>query len=320
MPVVSYSPDAHPETTTVDGHTVDAGSSFNWATLRNQNGSTVEDSDTVSFAWVTGGGAGPVWKSLRRAYILFNVNLPGGSTITSARVRLYVAGKNNQLGNVGIVIVPSNPQSNTALVASDHNIARWTFTAYSNVLLVNDITTGAYNNWTLNATGIAALTNGVVKLGVILEEDRTNTQPTSSGDNQDSGINFQSADNSNPPILEITYDAPGVSPSASRSPSASLSPSASVSSSTSPSASVSPSSSVSPSASRSPSASVSPSISPSSSVSPSISPSVSPSSSYSASVSPSASVSASPSPITYDREPLAVNSYTREPLSNAGVD
>lgn len=209
MAVTTFSPDANPESTTVDGYTHDNGTSLSWSNLRNAAGATANDSDATIHALVIGGGAGPVWKGLRRAYLLFNVSIPGGVTVTSAKIRLYVTIAYTALGDLSTVVVAPSPASNTALATGDHAIANWDFAApHSNTVATSTLNADTYNDWTLDASGLALLTNGVVKLGLVLENDRANSAPGVSTDNQNSGIVFASADSANPPILEITHTDP----------------------------------------------------------------------------------------------------------------
>lgn len=208
MPVVSFNPDAHVETNTVDGFARGTDTTGAWGTNTGGAGVAADDSGTTMECGVRGGGA-VGWKSLRRAIFLFNVSLPAGAEVTAARLRLYPTAVDTTLENLSTVLVSPSPASNTALVASDFNRASWSLTALSSTKALGSTTINQYNDWSLNASGLALIMNGVVKLGLMLENDRANSAPTNLTDNAWARITMVTADDllgvANPPILEVTY-------------------------------------------------------------------------------------------------------------------
>lgn len=297
-------PDADTETSTVDGRVAQSGgTSDSWSSRRSGAGNYFEDNTSPANAPLAQAHTTTNnWQFLSRGIFLFDTSsLPDGSTISSATFSNYVTTRQTT-SNVGVNVVSSTPASNTALVNGDYT--QTGSTKFSTVIRVNDMSTNAYADFALNASGLTNISKtGISKFGTRLEEDLDNSSPTwSSNALMGTQISFaEHTGTTQDPKLVVIYTTESASPSLSPSlsPSASVSPSPSASASPSSSPSLSPSSSISPSPSSSASPSSSPSLSPSSSVSPSPSASASPSSSVSlspsASISPSPSASASPS-------------------------
>lgn len=303
-------PDAHTESTSVDGRVTRNGVDEAFGTIRAGAGTEVGDSDANNnAAKIVASSTSNQYADITRSIYLFDTStLADTANITAAVFSLYREGSTDTLtggssANSTWELVASTPASNTALVAAD--FSQVGSTSFGSSAIHADLTNSVYNNITLNASGLAAISKtGVSKFAIRFKWDLDNTTTgitwASGGEIRSIVSNADTSGTSQDPKLVVTYfgvsPSSSASPSASTSPSASASPSASSSRSTSPSASVSPSTSVS--ASVSPSTSVSPSVSPSASQSPStsVSPSISPSSSASSSVSSSVSPSISASP------------------------
>lgn len=166
---MTFYPDAHPETNSVDGATwrgVAAGAS--WTTLKAGDGTGAGDDH-----WAYGYGGtrwdthttSNLYKNMYRSIYLFATNLPEAAIITGAVLSIFGYGKadpndNNPSG----CVYSSNPTSNTQLVAGD-------FTSLGVVAFSDTITYAAwsiagYNPYTLNDLGIAAIPiNGIAKFG-----------------------------------------------------------------------------------------------------------------------------------------------------------
>lgn len=203
-----------------------------------------------------------------RVFLPFDTSaLPDSITIVSAILSLYATDPHSS--SETWVVVQSTQANNSSLADADFDQLG---TTSGGTILATGISTGAYNDITLNATGRGWISKtGYTPLGLRGLNDINNTAPGAV--REDFTINFTTTT----PKLVVTYttESSSVSPS--------LSPSASGSFSLSPSSSLSPSGSQSPSSSMS--ASTSPSFSASASGSRSLSPSAS--SSRSASASPS---------------------------------
>ena len=214
MAELTVYPDANPESTTVDGRAMDTTSAA-WATIRAAAGDAAEDSTNPAYVVSLDGGASPNYVYFTRGMLLFDASaIPVSATITSVVFGLYVTAKQDNHGGMSVNIVASSPASNTALAASDFASA-FTLnsdTKFSTAKTIASISTSAYSDWTLNASGIAHVqtaieSDGIVKLGVRFEEDIDNSAPTWNAGV--SGIQtYFSEQGSNKPRLVINYKLP----------------------------------------------------------------------------------------------------------------
>lgn len=204
------SPDA--AATTIDGvvsRLTVSGES--WASLQGGNGTTQNSTNTSMDALLTSDSTSNEYTLIQRPILLFDTSsLPDTATITSAALKLYVQSVSDEFTD-SIVAVASSPASNTALAASDYQTMG--STALSSAVSLLSLTTSAYNSLALNATGISAISlSGITKLGVRLERDRANSEPTWHSVGTDR-VTFTSADDSGTsqsPYLEVTYSGGGM--------------------------------------------------------------------------------------------------------------
>ncbi len=146
---------------------------------------------------------------LSRPIILFDASaLPSAFFVTAGQVRLYINEK-TRTANWGALnptfgIYASTPASNTAVIAADYS--QVDSTLLSDTFAYDDITANDWLTFTLNATGLAAIVDGIVKLAFRISYDAINTPPVWTG-NLQIGMNFQMADKAagNPAELIITY-------------------------------------------------------------------------------------------------------------------
>lgn len=207
-------PDANPETYTFDGFMYS-----NWGTWATVRGASTSDSAYTKddTAYSNGGGAiGSRYGSstdfmIIRAILLFRYNIPANATILSAKLSLYIMSSNftnnDNDGYDYVVVVESAPASNTAIATGDYDSLGTT--KLSDSVDFSSIKTNAYNDFTLNASGLAKLTKdgnyNILKLGLREGHDIDNHTPV--GTNQ---FDFYFADNgSNKPKLTIEYSLPG---------------------------------------------------------------------------------------------------------------
>lgn len=213
----TFYPDPDPESTTVDGW-VDRtyGLAESWATRRNSAGQVANDTG-VDMSWfLRQQGGGTNWVALRRTIYGFDLASISGTTVSAATLGLYLFAKQiTGSSSPYAYLLAANPQSNTALVASDFNTGttRW---PGEGTPLCDDTTlissypdytaTPAYRTFTLNAAGISwAYPGSVVNMGVRFSADVLNSEP--SGSNQNYLVNIYLADNTgttNDPYLEVT--------------------------------------------------------------------------------------------------------------------
>lgn len=209
----TFFPDAHTESTSVDGRASrQANESF--AAIVSGAGTHSQDSAPgptfEECVRLRAGGGFPNFDRCSRGFFLFDTSaLPDTDTVDSATLELWIYGKTDSGGwapNIGIYA--STPASNTAIVASDY--AQVGSTLLATELSYASITVDAYNAWTLNSTGLAAITpTGVSKFATRSDIDATATIPANSGELL---INCHFADTtgtSTDPMLVVEHSAGG---------------------------------------------------------------------------------------------------------------
>jgi len=219
-------PDAHVESSTVDGEMNANNSTFAGARAATQADSSNDDGSGL--AAYTKKNVGSSWV-INRAFTYFNTGVvPADSTIDSATVSLYGISVLNQEddGNdfIGIVQVDgANVVSDTALNTADFDLSGTTQGATA--IDIGSINTSGYNDWTLNATGLTWIarsgeqkptggTAGITYLGWREGHDLLND--ALNGDPVENRATFMTADNAgttNDPKLVIETAAPVIPPS-----------------------------------------------------------------------------------------------------------
>lgn len=163
----TYYPDADPETSSVDGMARDAGNDVVWATIITEPGSLAYDSLTaLNMFYIVSSATSNQWAILGRGIFLFyTAGLPDEATISAAVLSIYGREKGDSLGITGDCnIYSSAPVSNTSLVPGDFNSLG--STAFSTPITYAGFSVIAYNDFTLNASGIANISKiGVSKFG-----------------------------------------------------------------------------------------------------------------------------------------------------------
>lgn len=223
MPLVAmtvFNPDADPETTSVDGtvrRDLGAGAGEAWSTLRSGAGNSSEDNATsANGPYILSDSGTDVWRSIYRVIVLFDTSsIPDTDTISAATLSVYSA--TDKTDNLGITpdinVYSSAPASNTALANSDYGNTGTT--AFSTAITYAGWTNAAYNDFALNASGLAAITaTGVSKFSLRnANYDVANVAPTWSATTF-SRFNFYRADNgTNKPKLDVTHTAAAPDPS-----------------------------------------------------------------------------------------------------------
>jgi len=164
-------PDAHPETTSVDGrvsHDYGAGNPQEWSVLIVATGTSFTDDGGENgggmVAWKTGSVIDR-WQFLFRSIFLFDTSsIPDNDTISSATLSIYGNGKVDAQSNApDINIYSSAPASNTALAGGDYD--SFGSTAFSTAITYANWSS-SYNVFSFNANGIANISKtGVSKFG-----------------------------------------------------------------------------------------------------------------------------------------------------------
>lgn len=174
-------PDPHPETDTVDGRLAQwesAGDS--WANLCQAAGNQFSsDNATNSACLIEAHATTDLWATCSRGIWLFDTSaLTAAAIIDSAVLSIYGENKVDTEGWAPTLnIYSTNPNSNNDLIAAD--FATYGTIPFSDTAMTYAaFTVGAYNNFTLNTAGLAAIVKtGISKFGGRSNYDITETTP-----------------------------------------------------------------------------------------------------------------------------------------------
>jgi hypothetical protein len=175
----TFYPDASPESTSVDGY-VNSEGDASWATHRGASSGGAHDSvaDDPNFFIATTATSGN-WSVIKREIFLFDTSgLHDSAVITSAVFSVRSWDKYDYLScTPGCCLVASTPASNTELVNGDFD--QLGATEFATRISYASWNTAGYNDFTLNASGLAAVTKtGITKLGLRISHDFDNSEPS----------------------------------------------------------------------------------------------------------------------------------------------
>jgi hypothetical protein len=208
--VSTFYPYASTESTSVDGWI--ESNQTGWDTAHDASaGTTADDSGAYVYARSQlSGSLGIIY----RGFMLFDTSAIGSDTVSAATLSLEGGLKVNtdNDGDDFIAIVSSTPASNTAIVTGDFDQCGDSIddpTEMHDVggrIDIGSISTSAYNDWTLNSTGLAEIdTGGVSKFGVREGHDILDNPVAASSANY---VGFLSADTvgtTSDPKLVVTH-------------------------------------------------------------------------------------------------------------------
>lgn len=156
------------------------------------------------------------------AYLVFDLasNVPAGATITGGTISTYVYALTTGAGG-SVGLVASTQASATGLTTSDYTAVG--STEFVTRVNFTSLSTGAYKDWALNASGVSHLTSnqaGYAKFAFRTSFDLDNSAPGSSAQSY-MGISYSDqTGTSEDPYLTVTYTpAPGATQFARRRPS-----------------------------------------------------------------------------------------------------
>ncbi|KKL22469.1 hypothetical protein LCGC14_2435120, partial [marine sediment metagenome] len=170
MADVTFYPDAHIESTSVDGHAYYFKSTtpLTWADLLTATANKSSDDGTNISIIIGASSTTNRWYWLQRIILLFDTSgLPDGCDITSAVLSVYGQDKDDIPGwEPNMNVYRSFPNSNIAIQNADFN--RLDDVPYSNTPVTYDgFSTAGYNNFILNTAGLANISKtGITKLGL----------------------------------------------------------------------------------------------------------------------------------------------------------
>lgn len=210
-------PDEDTETNTVDGYMeqrYSTGSGVSWATLISDPGNGSGDADNPGRAmYIAIDTVSSQYTVLIRSIFLFDTSPLGqDATISSAVFSLYGAAAQTWNSMIGtppdVNVYTSDPASNTAIVDGDFD-SIGTTAQCDTAIGYSSWSTAAYNDFSLNATGIGNISlTGVTKFGTRnANYDVSGTPPTwGSDDSCAIGCYFaEQAGTVNDPKLVVAY-------------------------------------------------------------------------------------------------------------------
>lgn len=211
MATLTVYPDGDPETTTVDGIAFRNATNESWATITagagTGNNSTSTSGNIIS---ITSDATLDRYSQLIRAIYLFDTSsLTSGVTVTAAVLSIFGSSKADNLAiTPDIDIYTSTPATNTDIANSDYSQVGSTSQTGSPITYAA-WNTAAYNDFTLNATGISNVSKtSVSKFGARnANYDVSGVAPTWTVSTF-SNIRGNYADNAgttNDPKLTVTY-------------------------------------------------------------------------------------------------------------------
>lgn len=211
----TFYPDAHVESTSVDGgvtRNLSLGSGESWGTIRGGAGNGAQDANSTGLdTYTISDNVSNQWRYLGRGIFLFDTSsIPDSDVISSATFSVFGSTVNGgKVDNFGlsVAVVDSTPASNTSLASSDYSNVGTTRYSDSDISITS-WSNSAYNDWTLNSTGISNISKtGVTKFATRLDKDVDNSAPTWSS-NIAGGIDNYCADQtgtSNDPKLVVEH-------------------------------------------------------------------------------------------------------------------
>ena len=209
----TFYPDADPESTSVDGSVFQDTDNTAWGTLQADVGSGSNDTGTDQNMVGWRDGTSSNFSRIMRWIELFDTSaIPDTDTISSATLSNYGTYKEDPSSNTPSTnIYSAAPASNTSLAAGDYDSLGTT--AYATAITYASYNDAGYNNWALNATGIAAISKtGISKFGVRnVQYDVENTAPAPTGSLAWNRLNVYTADQTgtaNDPKLVVVHSVP----------------------------------------------------------------------------------------------------------------
>lgn len=207
----TFNPDAHVESTSVDG-AVTKNNSTDWDTTHDATTGQAVLTTQTDVDLRAGSPPGQTNYLLARCFFLFDTSSIGGPiTISASTVKLWGLFINNDDndGDDFHTIIVSTPATDTDLITADYDQVGATDnpTKVSDDLDISSLSTGQYNTFTLNATGFAEIdSDEISRFGVREGHD----QIDSPVDGNLNGMGVASADNataSQHPELSVTFTA-----------------------------------------------------------------------------------------------------------------
>lgn len=176
----TFYPDAHTESTSCDGEATISSPDTAFGTIRSGNGTSARDNQSDFFLAYMLASMMTGYDEWRRGITIWDTSALGDSdTIDSATASWWVLTVDNGSGGAqDLRIVGATSGSSTAIQAADYQGNVGSNTSWADPWSLGGLSTGAYNDAPLNATGLAGISKtGVTKIGGRLGGDVSNSDP-----------------------------------------------------------------------------------------------------------------------------------------------
>ena len=172
--VSTFYPDPNTESSSHDGRHYISNSTYSTANGASDS-SSVSDSDATWYP-VANSDRGSVFE-IRRGQFLFDTSAMDGDTVDSATLSIYGNQTTYDADDDKVNIYAVSTASNTAISTAD--FGNFGTSAFSTQIDISSWTTGAYNDFALNTSGIANIVvDGISKFGFRSVKDVANTAPS----------------------------------------------------------------------------------------------------------------------------------------------
>jgi hypothetical protein len=157
-------PDPNPGVTSKDGDVSRQSVDESWASITSGAATVAtDDASIMDVASFQASATTNQWSKLYRAVLLFDASLLLASPI-SATLSLFGGSKGDGLGSApDINVYSTNPSSNTVVETGD--FTTFGSTPFASAIEYANWTDGAYNALIFNASGLAAIVDGICKFG-----------------------------------------------------------------------------------------------------------------------------------------------------------
>ena len=212
-------PDADPESTSVDGNIeVDiANPGETWATIRGRSAGTGAwpSSTDDSVLWMKCATTASQYRAMARPFYLYDTSaLTAAAAINAGTKSVFGSALAYTTGgfspDLAANIVTTTPASDTDLVTGDFD-QQGTVVQCDTAIGIASWNQAGYNNWALNAAGLASISKtAITKLGIRENNyDRPNTAPTWTSEvlSHCTGYFADQTGTANDPKLVVTYTA-----------------------------------------------------------------------------------------------------------------
>lgn len=210
----TFYPDASSGATTVDGRVGRQGATQTWASIHDGAGTYVTTGTPANqyIPFIDATATTDQWENLTRAFYLFDTSAVSSDTISSATFSVYpaVTPVDTFVTNTNTVaLTSSSPAADNTLTTADYNQVGTT--DFATRKAVTAFTTGAYKDYSLNASGLSNIDGaGISKFALRIGRDIDNSPSWES--NKEAAPNLYWADQTgttNDPKLVVEHAAGG---------------------------------------------------------------------------------------------------------------